>query len=525
MRTSTTLSGSSSAARAGHRGLSLARIRAEKSRRRFADFFRYGWDVLEPSTPLDWNWHIDAVCDHIQAAIEDWRKKRLAPEEFEQRFQNLLVNIPPGTGKSRIVSVYTLPWVWLQDPDWSAIYLSSNPRVSLRDAGYCLQVLLSDWYQESFRPEWKFDRRRSGLSLFANLDGGFRSALGFSARITGDRAHAIFVDDPHDAEEANSEAHRESVLNRWDSALGNRVNDLRTSIRVGIMQRLHEKDWSGHVLAKGGWEHLCIPMEYEAKRACKCESCQRGATSIGWTDPRTKEGEVLDSRRFTPKVLDAERVRLGSYGYAGQMQQRPAPADGGIFKRSWFRFYYEPPFRGKITPGTQLISGDLSFKGKTDSDRVVFGAWMKCGADRYLVDLEKGTWGFTETVRRFRQFCQKHPEHGLKLVEDKANGPALIDTLQREIPGLVAVEPDGDKIARAWAVQPEVEAGNVWLPSPVDRDGRPIPGREWVEEFLVEMTGFPTAAYDDQVDMATQALRRLQTQGSYNASDWKTHHG
>lgn len=496
---------------------SLQRVRAEKSRRRLADFFRYGWDVLEASTPLDWNWHIDAVLDHVQALVEDWRKKRLAPEEFEARIQNLLINIPPGTGKSRMVGVYVLPWVWLESPDFSAIHLSSNPRVSLRDAMYALQVIQSEWYQESFRPEWTLDRRRSGLSLFYNTEGGFRAALGFNARITGDRAHAIFVDDPHDAEEAKSEALRQSVLDRWDSALGNRVNDMRASIRVGIMQRLHEKDWSGHILQQGGWEHLKIPMEFEEKSACHCETCERGETAIGWRDPRERPGQILDPRRFTEKVLAAERVRLGSYGFAGQMQQRPSPDDGGIFKKTWWRYYHELPYK----VDEWLTSWDLTFKGKADSDRVVGGLWARVGADRYLVDIEKGRYSFTQTKERIRAFLRKHPQAGLHLVEDKANGPAIIDELRGEIAGLVAVEPDGDKVARAHAVTPAIESGNVLLPSPVDRAGRPIAGREWVEEFVDELARFPNGANDDQVDMATQALRRFKQAPGWTASDWK----
>lgn len=499
---------------------SIERVRAEKSRRRLADFFRYGWHVLEENTPLDWNWHIDAVMDHLQAVITDWRKKKLAPEEVEQRIQNLLINIPPGTGKSRMVSVYLLPWVWLEVPEWSAIFLSSNPRVALRDAMYCQQVIQSEWYQESFRPEWKFDHRRNGLGLFYNTERGFRSALGFTARITGDRADAIIVDDPHDAEEANSDLVRQSVLDRWDTALGNRVNDLRSSVRIGIMQRLHEADWSGHVLAGGGWEHLCIPMEYEAKRACKCDSCQRGETAIGWTDPRTAEGEVLDPVRFTDKVLATEHTRLGSYGYAGQMQQRPAPAEGGILKKEYWRYYHELPYRGELTDW--LISADLSFKGKQDSDRCAFHVWTRRGAERYLVDKRVGRWGFTKAVQEFEALCRAYPQATLKLVEDKANGPALIDVLHQTIHGLVAVEPDGDKVARAWSVQPVCEAGNVWLPSPTDHAGNPILARAWVEDTVQELAGFPTATNDDEVDAFTQANRRYNQMPLQEAGGYRT---
>ena len=399
--------------------LALQRIQAEKCRRSLAEFVRYGWHVLEATTPLDWNWHIDAVCGHIQAVLEDWMKRQADPT-FVQRIQNLLINIPPGTAKSRIVSVMTPAWMWVHCPQWRAIFLSANPRVAMRDSIYCRDVLESDWYRDWFNPQWSLAEDQNAKGLYRNTAGGYRQAMGFKARITGDRADALFVDDPHDAEEVESDIVRESVIDRWDSAIANRVNDLRSSVRIGIMQRLHFDDWSGHVLKTGIWEHLCIPQEFEPKRA--------RTTVIGWNDPRTQEGELLFPKRFTKPILTQELARLGSMGYAGQHQQQPMPSEGGVFKHAWFRYWRQDAIgcvkcygSGKIgeakcsrcsgsgsvaryhlirkKAATKVVEApdcrrfgivDLAFSTKTSADYTVITAWAATpDAEMVLLDMDR----------------------------------------------------------------------------------------------------------------------------------------
>jgi predicted phage terminase large subunit-like protein len=499
---------------------SLEQVRAEQARRSLSRFIRYGWPVLEPTTPMEWNWHIDVVADHLQAAFEDWQAKR-DDRTFTQRIQNLVVNIPPGTAKSRIVCVMWPAWVWTRHPSFRWIFLSSNPRVALRDSVYCRDVIESKWYQDWFRPEWQLRDDDNAKSKYGNTAGGFRAAFGFSSRITGDRADAIVWDDPHDADEVHSDALRVEVLERWDNAIGNRVNDLRSSLRVGIMQRLHEGDLSGHVLGKGGWEHLVLPMEREPEPPCKCESCQRGQTAIGWSDTRAV-GEVLHESRFPPEVLAAEKVRLGSTGYAGQMNQRPGAAAGNILMRHWWR-YWQPkgmnlgavPVRDEngdlklIEPvefdveaaGLEFLqSWDMAFKDTKASAFVVGQAWARRSADAFLIDQVRDKMDFVKTCKVLKDFSARHPKALLKLVEEKANGAAVINSLKSEIGGMVPVEPEGSKEARAHAAAPSVEAGNCYVPHPA------LFG--WVDDFLGECTGFPNTTYKDQVDAFTQMAAR-----------------
>lgn len=466
-----------------------------------SDFVRESWEVLEPSTELLWNWHIDAMCLHIQETLLDWYKHKQDPS-YKQRIQNLLINVPPGSLKSRVVSVCTPAWMWTVCPSWRAIFLSANPRVALRDSVYCRDVIESDWYQKRFSPAWSLRDDNNSKTSFWNSKGGTRSAFGFNSRITGDRGDCLFWDDPHDAQEVNSDLIRQGVIDRWDSAIRNRVNDLNSSVRIGIMQRLHTDDLSGHIIKQGRWDHLCIPQEFEAAAL---------PTALGWVDPRKEPGELMFPIRFSLEILQQEKKALGSYGYAGQHQQHPSPMDGGLFKRSWWKFCKKEPDNFDLL----IQSWDCAFKDTSTSDYVVGQVWGRKDADFYLIDQVRDKMDITATLNAVRSLSAKYPSCSAKLVEDKANGPAVISLLNREIPGLIPIEPEGGKLVRAVAIAPYVEAGNTWLPDPILKS--------WIHDYIEEFSVFPQGSNDDQVDATTQAINWLQSGVSYwgeNTAYW-----
>lgn len=465
-------------------------VRAEKCRRSLAEFIRRGWHVLEPTTPLIWNWHIEAIAWHCQAALEDWKAKQAAPSSV-QRIQNLVINVPPGTAKSRIVSVFTPAWMWLRCPEWRAIFLSANPRVALRDSIYCRDVIESDWYRELFEPTWSLAEDQNAKGLYRNSAGGFRQAIGFTARITGDRADALFVDDPHDAADVHSDTIRRSVIDRWDSAISNRVNDLRSSVRIGIMQRVHEDDWSGHVLETGQWEHLMLPMEYEHERA--------RTTAIGWHDPRTEQGELLFPERFPPVVIEQEKRRLGTFGYAGQHQQRPAPAGGGLFKSSWFSLQDAAP-AGRLS---RVRYWDLA--STMDAGDATCGLKMARTPEGMFVveDVVHGRWSPHERDQVILRTAQLDGRDvGIRIEQEPGSaGVSLIASMVRLLVGF-AVHPDrvtGDKVTRASPFAAQCEAGNV----------RVVNDPRWTKPYIDEMASFPFGKFDDRVDASSGAFNAL----------------
>lgn len=497
-------------------------IRAEKSRRRLSEFIRYGWHVLEETTPLEWNWHIEAIADHLQAAFEDWVRTQDGAtdadsagydETFVQRIQNLLINIPPGTAKSRIVGVMFPAWVWLHRPSWRAIFLSANPRVAVRDSIYCRDLILSEWYQSWFKPEWSLTSDQNAKTLFRNSKGGFRQAMGFDSSITGDRADALVFDDPHDADEVNSDDVRQGVLDRWDTAIANRVNDLRYSLRIGVMQRLHEEDLSGHVLKKGGWVHLRLPMEFEREPECKCPTCKTGETPIGWHDPRTEEGELLFPKRFPKSVLADELARLTPYGYAGQMQQRPSPAGGSFFEKAWFKIG-TPPRRFKKLVRYWDIAGAAPGKGDWTVGVLMGEALPDDGGKFWILSIVRFQKESDERDAAIvlqagldRTNYQTRAPGGVKVFVEQVPGigKESIDDIIRQLAGYSA-EADrvsANKTTRAEGYKSQARAGNVMIADDDEEMTTNLPAFLHIHEV------FPNGKNDDDVDAASGAFRKV----------------
>lgn len=477
----------------------------------FADFFRAGWSILEPSTPLLWSWAYEAVCSHLQAAVEDWAKRQHDPS-FVQRLRDLLVTLPPGCLKSRLLA-YLVPWAWLRWPALRAIALSCNPRVALRDSMYSRDVIASPWYQSTFRPTWQVRIDSDSKGLYSNTVGGFRAAMGFDARIVGERGDLIIVDDPHDPEEADSEVQRQHVHDRWDSSIANRLNDLGASIRIGIAQRTHEDDWSAHRIAEG-WTHLDLPMLYEAERIC--------TTPLGRPDVRTVEGECLHPERFPAAVIAAERAKPGGERrWATLYQGRPAPAGGALVKTGDLRFYRrdDQPDAASTRPSACwkgpaatlpdnldaiCIAADLAGGKKTiKGDFNVIVTVGKRGSAFFLLDVWRERADFPEVQRAFRAAAARHPA-ARKCVEQAAAGSPLVTSLQSEIAGLIAVPTGGaGKIERLEAVLHFFEAGNVHFDDHAT----------WRDYAIQEVTTFPSSRFDDLTDAIVLAVGQLAAAG------------
>ena len=499
--------------------------RIELCNRKLSHFVKAGWHVLE-NIPLEWSWHIESIADHVQWMLEQWMGRR--PHEVE----NLVINVPPGSMKSLILNVFAPAWMWLPRncPSWDLMTISNSTNVVERDARRTKQLITSDWYIENFLRlpggglAWEMAKDSDSLKSFRNTAGGWRKSQTQSSAVTGDRFDATFFDDPNDVKDISAVklAH---VKQTWKAA-NNRLNDMRIAIRILIQQRIHDQDLTGVVMeerkmsrgtAAKRTEHLCIPMHYTiAECACGDEHCD---TTLGKNDPRTQDGEVLHPERNTPASLAAQAPALGTLGVAGQHEQRPSPLEGNMFKHDHWGYFHELP---RDRPGNLLfdnvvMSVDSTFGGvdaKTGkakgSSRVCIGVVASFGANRYVLDVRVGKFSFSETKAIIREVYDKWIDEktGQRMIrkviiENKANGPAILADLSDEIPGMVEANPNSDKMSRANVILPQVEAHNVKL-----YDGQP-----WVAEFVYELGVFPMGKYDDQVDMLTQALIDLGTSG------------
>ncbi|MGA2716579.1 MAG: phage terminase large subunit [Bryobacteraceae bacterium] len=476
----------------------LAEIDQERASRSLREFVRQAWLIIEPSTPFVPGWHIDAIIEHLEAISLGY-------------IRNLLINVPPRHMKSLLVSVLWPAWEWIRSPERRFLYSSYAAQLSIRDSVKCRRLIESPWYQDRWGDRFALTGDQNTKGRFENDRSGYRLSTSVGGAATGEGGDRVVCDDPHNVQEAESDSVRKATLDWWDVVMSTRVNDPRSAAKVVVMQRCHQLDLSGHLLEQGGWEYLRLPAEYE-KPGC--------STSIGWSDPRTEQNELLWAERFGPTELETLKRSLGSYAAAGQLQQRPSPAGGGIIKRHWFRYFQPrgmnlPPVVVSLPDGTQMSivaieapqrvdeqiqSWDCAFKDLGTSDYVVGQVWARLGSAFLLGDQVRARMDCPATVHAVRQLTAKWPATIAKLIEDKANGSAVIQMLSRDIPGLLPVNPEGGKVARAAAVSPLIEAGNIYLPHPL--------WAPWVNDFIEECAAFPNGAHDDQVDAMTQALLR-----------------
>src|ERR1700674_2852202 len=269
-------------------------IDRELAERHLCDFVRLAWPVVERSTPCMDGWHIDAITDHLEAITRG-------------DIRNLLINVPPRHMKSLLVSVLWPCWEWLRCPQRRWLFSSYAASLSIRDSVKCRRLIESPWYQMNWGDRFSLTGDQNAKARFENDRTGYRLATSVGGAATGEGGDRIVCDDPHNVQEAESDAIRKSTLDWFDVVMSTRVNDPRSTAKVVVMQRCHQRDLSGHLLAQGGWEHLRLPAEFEEP---KC------ATSISWIDPRTQPGELLWPERFGPIEIADLKLNLGSYAAA-----------------------------------------------------------------------------------------------------------------------------------------------------------------------------------------------------------------
>ena len=443
----------------------LIELDQEIARRSLSEFCKMAWHVLEPATPIKWGWALDAMCEHLEA-VHNGQIKRL------------LMNVPPGMMKSLLTGVFFPASEWGAGGNPSLRYLTTAHKedLAIRDNLKCRRLISSDWYQERWSVELCGDQ--NAKKKFENTATGFRESMAFRS-LTGSRGDRIIIDDPLSVDDAFSEAALSAAEQTFLEAVPSRVNNQDSAIIV-IMQRLHERDTAGIILSRQlGYEHLMLPMRFEPERRC--------ATCIGFTDPRTEDGELLFPERFSEAQVSEMERTMGSFATAGQLQQRPMPRGGGLFKSDWIQHWDKLPERFDAA----VISWDMTFKESATSDFVVGQVWGRKDGAFYLVDQFRGRWDFVKSLEQFVAAARKYPRITRKLIEDKANGPAIISALKRKVTGIIPITPKESKEARANAVTTLWEARNVYLPPP---DRYP-----WVaQDFIPELLAFPSGAHDDQ---------------------------
>ena len=496
----------------------LEQVQAELSRRSLSTYIKHSWPIIEPGAEYLHNWHIDAIAEHLEAVTAGQIKR-------------LIINIPPRYAKSITVTVMWPTWEWLHHPETRWIFASYSASLSTKHSMDRRTIIMSEWYQRNFDKVFKLanagSRDQNMLntkSEFQNDKRGTMFSTSVGGSVTGIGGNRIVIDDPHNPKEAQSDAERRAGITFFDQTLYTRLDDKKKGAIVVVMQRLHESDLTGHLLQQGGWEHLCIPATSEGKTVISLPSGK---------EIEREDGHILWPEREGKEELEQTKRALGSYAYAGQYQQRPAPSEGGILKRHWWRYWHFPgqklpPVTVRLPDGEylnieniplperfdeQIQSWDMAFKDTKTSAYVAGQAWGRVRADCFLLDQIRDKLDFVKTVEAVKTLTAKWPRAHAKLIEDKANGPAVIASLQHDIPGIIAIPAKDSKEARAHAISPFIEAGNVYLPHPQIFN--------WVDDLIEEAVSFPNGKYKDQVDTLTQALARLSFEGNKVPTDMR----
>jgi predicted phage terminase large subunit-like protein len=453
---------------------------------RLADFTRQAWHIVEPGTPIAWNWHIDAICSHLEAVTDG-------------RIRNLLINIPPRCMKSLLVSVFWPVWSWLRRPSTRWIFSSYSQVLSTRDSLKCRRILESDWFQRNWSSRFAITSDQNQKTRFENDQSGGRIATSVGGIVTGEGGDFIVVDDPHNVLEALSDVQRESALIWWDEAMTTRLNSPTKGGRVIVMQRLHERDLAGHVLEQGGYEHLCLPMEFEPERRC--------STSIGWSDPRDEEGELLWPTRFPAHEVVEYKKRMGEFASSGQFQQRPAPRGGGMFKVDRFRLLPDAIPETAIDRTVRYWDKAATEGGGCHSAGVKVAKIKKemaetLGVEYVVLHAVRGQWGVAEREGHIRSLAELDGRKTEVVVEQEpgSGGKESAEATIRRLAGfkVSADRVTGDKVTRAEPYAVQVEVGNVGI----------VTG-SWAHDFIEEHRLFPASQYKDQVDAAAGAFAKL----------------
>lgn len=453
-----------------------------------ARFVRLAWPQIEPN-PLVWGWHLDAVCEHLEAVTAG-------------EIRRLVISQPPGTSKSLIASTLWGAWDWLRRPWLRTIAATYAQELSEKNAKLQRDLIRSAWYSERFGDRVRIGKADVDKVRFFKLESkGWRMSTSVGGTVTGFHADVLIGDDLVKAQDAEGRAAIdpqaiERANDFWFKTMRTRRADAARTAEVLIAQRLHHEDTPGKAL-DAGYTALVLPMEHDPRRS---------TVGVAWAkarhrDPRTEPGELLCPARFPRAVVDADRVALGPQAFAAQNQQDPTPVQGLLFLSAG-EHRYQP---GSVpADARQIVTVDCAFKGTENSDFVSIQVWAvaRGGAKFYLLDNHTARLGYGATVRAVLTMREKWPRATAIYVEDKANGPAVTETLRAEVPGVIEWSPgSASKVSRAEVVAPLFDSGAVLLPSDTDPDAAP-----WIAGYLTELRKFPLTKHDDQVDATTMAL-------------------
>ena len=468
------------------------------------DFSETAWPILEDK-PFSSNWHIEAICAHLQAlTIQQFKRHDdpfddLPPITWPE-FKRLLINVPPGCMKSLLVSVMWNAWTWTRFPSARFLCCTYGQDLSDRDALRTRTIVESSWYRRHW-PTMKLRGDQNVKRRYDTTSAGWRLSTSVGGRGTGEHPDFIVVDDPHTADGAKSDTSRTHVSAWHDTTLSTRRG--RNPSYVTVMQRLHEDDLSGHLLRKKSYVHICLPMEYERDHPTKMKT-----TPLGFNDPRTEEGELLwpdyypaDGSERSVRSLKSD---LGTpYDIAGQLQQRPSPASGDIFQVEWF-----PRLRSRPCGVRSSVRFWDIAATEGGGDATAGGKLSLLFDGRVMIEhIHAGHWGVARRDANIKSVAERDGKGTRVGVEEEGggSGKTFVYGIKKMLPGysVKGYKPRKSKEVRAGAFATQASIGNIVILGESDDDD------EWIKALLEQLEMFPHGSHDDYVDAIVGAYEML----------------
>ena len=448
----------------------------------FYEFFKAAWIVVEPAVPLSTNWHHKYICDLLQEECE-----RVIAQK--PKTKDVIINVPFRSTKSLIVTVMFPVWAWIRSPKLRFITSSYSATLSIELATKSRDIIFSDWFKRRWGDVFHIKKDQNLKERYENNFVGMRRATSVGGTVTGQGADFLIVDDPLSPQMANSATERDNANEWYRTTFYSRLNQPDIGVRIIIMQRVHEDDLTGFLLGKETrlkYKHICIPAKSgdgNIKPAYLEKFYEKG-TQLFWKD------------RFSQKILDDYKSALGSYGYAGQLQQTPTPLDSGMIHKDWFKID-----RYRVEDSVVNFVIDPAYTADQKNDPSALLAYTYKENRWQIVDCVNVYKEFPDLVKFIQQWVQKngYTNRSRIYVEPKASGKSIVQTLVRET-GLNVKEdkpPTKDKVARVSDVSASLESGRVSL----------LNG-DWNDEFLDQLAKFPAAKHDDMVDCLVMAVNK-----------------
>lgn len=450
----------------------------------FHEFFKWSFTVLLPNDKLEDNFHIKYICDLLQ-------EEQFRIERKEEKDKDIIVNIPPRSTKTLIVSVAFPVWVWIRDPRARFITVSFDDTLSLKNAQDSRDLINSNEFQVLFNDIFKLRNDANAKGFYFNNLGGYRLSKTVGSNITGHSGLYLIVDDPQNPKTSDSEVERLNVINYWDQALYNRCTPIDLGLRVILMQRLHTKDLTGYLLEKspGDYTHINLPAEESNK--IKPE----------YLKEKYVDG-LLDPIRLSRKVLGKFKTTLGSRGYSSQYKQLPVDGEGNIFKRSWFEVISADQIERDLLNEPIMFTIDTAYTEKKENDPSGILTFFIKNNCLYILDFKSKRLELPALIKWIIDYTQMagYSNNSIIGVEPKASGKSVVQVIKADtmLNIIETKPPDADKVARAYSITPTCEARRVKLVS-----------GNYVEDFLDKITGFPKVTEKEAVDVLEIAVNQF----------------